>query len=124
MLTLIVEGKSDVEKLNMVLKPSIQYIILNGINFKEEQVQKIKEVLASGHKVYIMTDPDEAGNRVAQYICQFFPDLGRIDIDPNRAKILQRKWKHKNYKYGVEFCSNSYLRSVFSAHREFKELLK
>ena len=124
MLALIVEGKSDVQKLNMVLKPSVRYIILNGINFKAEQVLEIKEALASGHKVYIMTDPDEAGDRAAHNISGFFPNLDRIKIDPNQAKILKMNEKRGNYKYGVEFCSNAYLKSVFSVHREFKKLLK
>lgn len=124
MLTLIVEGKSDVTKLNMVLKPSVRYITLNGINFKEEQALEIKKALAIGHKVYIMTDPDEAGNRVAHYISGFFPFIDRIKIDPKQARIMQRKEKKSTYKYGVEFCSNAYLRSVFEEHAEIKNLLK
>lgn len=111
MIGLIVEGKSDVAKINMVLNNEALFVVLNGINFREEQINQIKKAIKTCEAVYIMTDPDEAGDRVANIISDFFPNLERIKIDPDKAKVL----KKRGYKYGVEYCSNRYLKAIFSS---------
>ncbi|MGF7534878.1 toprim domain-containing protein [Bacillus mexicanus] len=113
MIGFIVEGKSDVEKLEMVLKERcVYYVVLNGINFKENQIKQIKKAVNICEKVYILTDPDDAGNKVAKLISKTFPEINRIEVDPNQAKVL----KKRGYKYGVEYCSNNYLKSLLSPH--------
>lgn len=112
MIGFIVEGKSDVNKIKMVLDENIYFVVLNGIHFKEEEINKIKLANQVCDKVYILTDPDEAGNKVAKLISNTFPHLERIMIDPNKSKVL----KKRGYKYGVEYCSNKYLKSIFSSY--------
>lgn len=119
MIGLIVEGKSDVRKISMVLKDAVHFIVLNGINFREKQINDIKNVLNKCDRVYILTDPDEAGNKAATKISGVFPQLTRIDVDPNEAKVL----KKRGYKYGVEYCSNNYLKKIFSTHNELLDLI-
>lgn len=114
MIGLIVEGKSDKSKICMVLKEDVHFVILNGINFRDEQIQQIEEALKICEKVFILTDPDEAGDRVARVILDRFPQLERIFVDPNKAKVL----KKRGYKYGVEYCSNRYLKSLLEFHIE------
>lgn len=113
MIGFIVEGKSDVKKIEMVLKnKSVYYVVLNGINFKEEQIKQIKKAVNVCQEVFILTDPDEAGNKVAKLISKTFPEINRIEVDPNQAKVL----KKRGFKYGVEYCSNNYLKSVLAPY--------
>ncbi|NGY88555.1 toprim domain-containing protein [Bacillus megaterium] len=109
MIGLIVEGKSDVKKIKMVLKEEVYFVVLNGINFREEQINQINKAIDTCDSVFVLTDPDEAGNKVAELIKKNFPELERLKVDPNEAKVL----KKRGYKYGVEYCSNKYLRALF-----------
>lgn len=111
MIGLIVEGKSDVKKIKMVLKEDVHFVVLNGINFREEQINQINNAIDTCDNVYVLTDPDEAGDKVARLIIKNFPELERLKVDPNEAKVL----KKRGYKYGVEYCSNKYLRTLFSS---------
>ncbi|MGN5651136.1 toprim domain-containing protein [Bacillus sp. Brlt_9] len=109
MLGFIVEGRNDVKKLKMVLKEKTYFVVLNGINYKQEQITDIEFALNTCEKVYILTDPDDAGDKIAKVISSSFPSLERIIIDPDEAKVL----KKRGYKYGVEYCSNKYLIDTF-----------
>jgi len=119
MIGLIVEGKSDVKKVKMVLKEEVHFVVLNGINFREEQINQINKAIDTCNRVYVLTDPDEAGDKVAELITKNFPKLERLKVDPNEAKVL----KKRGYKYGVEYCSNKYLRTLFSSYIELTSLI-
>ncbi|WP_456363408.1 toprim domain-containing protein [Priestia aryabhattai] len=119
MIGFIVEGKSDVKKLKMVLKRNVHFVVLNGINFREEQINQISKAIDNCENVYVLTDPDEAGDKVANLITKVFPKLERLEVDPNEAKVL----KKRGYKYGVEYCSNKYLKELFSTRIELTSLV-
>jgi len=110
MYALIVEGKNDIKKLKMVLHDNVHYIELNGINFSYEKRDEIEAAISTYEDVFIMTDPDEAGDKVAKRIQDVFPELQRIEVNPHEAKVL----KKRGYRYGVEYCNNDYLRCIFS----------
>ncbi|MED2737770.1 toprim domain-containing protein [Bacillus toyonensis] len=113
MLGFIVEGINDVKKLKMVLQKNTYFVVLNGINYKQEQINEIIFAINTCEKVFILTDPDEAGDKIAKAISTSFPTLERIVIDPDEAKVL----KKRGYKYGVEYCSNKYLLETFKNYQ-------
>lgn len=108
MIGFIVEGKSDVKKIQMAIKQNVHFVILNGINFRQQEREHISNALKLCDKVFVLTDPDEAGDQVANRILHVFSEIQRIYIDPEEARVL----KKRGYKYGVEYCSNRYLQEV------------
>jgi len=111
MIGYIVEGKSDEVKLRMVEKQAY-VVVLNGIQFGPEQREKIEYALEMCDTVYILTDPDSAGDYIAKKIQTTYPFIERIHVNPDEAKVL----KKRGYKYGVEHCSNAYLRRILYPH--------
>ncbi|PGK52099.1 hypothetical protein CN918_30370 [Priestia megaterium] len=112
MIALIVEGINDIKKISMVLKNNVRYIQLHGINFSFQKKEEIQEAIETCDHVYILTDPDKAGDKVALQIQESFPQLERILVNPDEAKVL----KKRGYRYGVEYCNNEYLRYLFARH--------
>jgi ribonuclease M5 len=108
MLCLIVEGKNDVKKIKEVFNDGIEFIMLDGVNFSIAKSNEIQTLLENNKMVFIMTDPDKAGDSVATLIQRKFPTIKRISVLPEKARIL----KSKGYKYGVEYCSRNYIHSL------------
>lgn len=107
MICFIVEGDSDKERVKAVY-PDEHYIVLNGVKFQEKEIDEINQALTFCQHVCIFTDPDKAGDNVEKRIRMVFPGLPRIKMDPEKAKCKKRK----GYKYGVEYCSNQYIKKV------------
>jgi ribonuclease M5 len=108
MLCLIVEGKNDVKKIREVFNDGIDFITLDGVNFSFEKSKEIQKYIADKVPIYILTDPDKAGDSVASLIQIKFPNIERIYVLPEKARVL----KSKGYKYGVEYCSRKYIRTL------------
>lgn len=109
MIGMIVEGKRDKEKIEMVWGGDpIHFIVLNGVNFKKKQREEIRRAFNSCEHVYVLTDPDADGEKVAQKIQRAFSYVKHVSLDPmhSRAKTGGR------FKFGVEYCSNRYLHAV------------
>lgn len=109
MKAIIVEGRSDEAKVKKAVPCEYHFIILGGIRFKKEEKQAIKEALINCEKVYTLTDPDSAGDRVAAAIKKEFPEVERINVKKENARILSKD----GYKYGVEYCGYKYLNDLF-----------
>jgi ribonuclease M5 len=103
----IVEGKSDQLKVQCV-DPDAHFVILNGISFRNKERRAIEEALILCDEVYVLTDPDEPGDKIARKIMEAYPEIKRILIDPNKA----RNEREHRFKYGVEYCSNQYLKET------------
>jgi ribonuclease M5 len=103
----IVEGKSDQLRVQSV-HPHAHFVILNGISFRHQERRAIEEALILCDDVYVLTDPDEPGDKIASKIMEVYPEIKRIHIDPTKARNVR---EHR-YKYGVEYCSNEYLKQT------------
>jgi ribonuclease M5 len=103
----IVEGKSDCEKVMNVV-PDAHFVILNGVSFRQKERRAIEEAITICQEVFILTDPDEAGDKIAKKIMDTYPGIKRIRIDPSRAKNS----RESRCRYGVEYCSDQYLRET------------
>ena len=91
MIGLIVEGINDIKKIRMVLKTNVRYVQLHGINFSFQKREEIQEAIQTCDDVFILTDPDKAGDKVAQQIQESFPELKRILVNPDEAKVLKKR---------------------------------
>ena len=112
MVCLIVEGKNDVKKIREVFSEGIDFILLDGVNFSNAKSNEIQLLLDDNRTIFILTDPDKAGDSVANLIQRKFPTIERISVLPEEARIL----KAKGYKYGVEYCSRKYIYSLLFKH--------
>jgi ribonuclease M5 len=112
MVCYIVEGKRDVFKIKQI-QPSAFFVVLNGNKLTFKEKCEIKDAIEEFKNVYILTDPDEPGNLIADRIIRVFPTIKRIQIEPNKACMSNSK----RIKYGVEYCSNEYLRKVLKKYK-------
>jgi ribonuclease M5 len=112
----IIEGWSDDDKLRKVY-PDIKTIVTNGTKFNRRVKNKINEHQAKGNTVYILSDPDYAGDQLAEMIWRGYPELRRIRVDPMMATCL----RGTKLKYGVEFLGYSYIRELLGDYMSQKE---
>lgn len=111
MVTFIIEGWSDHDALKRAYpQETVGTVVLNGTKFNNSIREKIEEAMKKG-KVYILTDPDEAGEQIARVIREYYGWYGLQDIwaDPTHARCLRPT---KGYKYGIEYCSIRYLKGL------------
>ena len=107
----IVEGIKDEERIRGVLTELYgEFLIgiLKGTRFSKREISMTKLMLNSCEKVFVLSDPDEAGDWIANKLLTKFPELERINVDPDEANCF--RWK--GWKYGVEYCSDEYLRKI------------
>jgi len=120
----IVEGVSDRARIHAI-DESIRCFVLFGTPFGGKLRRIIDGALAEVDKLYIMTDPDEAGDRVAEAIMRDYPHIPRVQLDPTKCRV-QRWSRHRYgdpifYKYGVEYASVEYLTELLRDIKEGKK---
>ncbi|AWD92996.1 putative primase [Bacillus phage vB_BceM-HSE3] len=107
----IIEGWSDDTQIQLAF-PRCRTIITKGTKFNGAVKGEINKAIDEGYEVYILSDPDVAGTRLANLVNKVFPEIPRITVDPEQCKC-QRMYKTK---YGIEYASVSYLRSVLTKY--------
>lgn len=107
MSVFIVEGWSDDEQLRKVF-PEIKTIVTNGTKFNNRIRDIINTHLENGEEIYVLSDPDAAGEQLYSMIKLNYPTIPRIPVDPEQASYIRGVKK----KYGVEHCSYGYLRRL------------
>ena len=106
---IVVEGKHDVEKLRQVVDCDV--ICTNGLSISQQQLDIIKQAsLKQG--VIVMTDPDNAGNRIRDIINNYVANTKQVFIGKKKA-IGKRN-------VGIEYVSNDDLLEALSNVVEFK----
>lgn len=112
---LIVEGVNDRQRIEQV-DTTVKCYILHGTPYGASTLRRIVErALAECDKVFVMTDPDEAGNRMAARIKELYPDLPRLEVDPMKCRVQRVRG---NFKYGVEHCSLPYIAELLEFAKE------
>lgn len=107
MLGFIVEGFNDEDKLRLLL-PKAHIVVTKGERLNNRVRIDINEALSTCDKVYLFTDPDEAGEKLAKMILKEYPELQQIHLDPDKCKC----YRNHRWKTGLEHCELSYLESV------------
>lgn len=117
--TFIVEGWSDHDQVKLAFPTEdVDTIVTNGINYNNRLRQLIGEKVARGDAIFILSDPDESGDQLAKMICKEY-DFPRIHVDPTQAQM----YTIKRIKYGVEYCSVTYLKELLTQFIKIGECL-
>jgi len=120
MIGLIVEGMKDKERIeNAITDEELQFVVLQGNGVSKHKLKLIEELISSSDIVYIATDPDEAGDIAAKKIKDKYPTMNRLMFDKEKCSCMMR---FDRIKYGVEFASGKYIRSIFL--KQYKGELK
>lgn len=112
---IIVEGTSDVSKLNSILDS--EYIVTNGSEISKETLDTI-ETLSKNHTIIIMTDPDSPGKKIRDIISTRIPAAKHAFVD--------KKHSIKKNKVGVAECDEEEilraLKDIKTLNANYKEI--
>ena len=111
MLGFVVEGFNDEIKLRQLF-PDAQYAVTKGTRFTRRVRMDVQNVITSCEKVYLITDPDDAGELLADYLLREFPTLVRVELDPKECKCM----RFRRLKIGLEHASLTYIQEVLSQY--------
>ena len=102
---LIVEGNTDKAFISSLVDANI--LVTNGYSLKKEDIEFVKEVIKN-KPVYVLTDPDEAGDKIREKIHSEIP--GAVDI------FIDKKYCDKNHKHGVAESTKQHLFEVLKPY--------
>lgn len=110
----IVEGVNDADQINKAFNYNDDIIILitEGTKVDPEMRAKMEDYLNRGYGVYILSDPDEAGDTLAAMIQSWYPKIGRIEVELKECAY----YTGKKHKAGIEYASYKYLRKIISPY--------
>lgn len=106
----IVEGTHDEWAIRSVLGNDFPIVILHGDGLSSHLQKLIAKANEDCEVLFIATDPDDAGNRIAEKIQALF-NLPRIDLDAEECSAYRGK---KKRKIGLEHASDIYLKEVLT----------
>lgn len=110
----IVEGWSDADQIEKALHEyDFGIVVTNGTKINNRLKEQINSHLEEGSSLYILSDPDLAGEQLSNMITHFYPDFERIEVNPNKCRYMRGGGK---FKYGIEYCSYRYLVEVLSPY--------
>ena len=110
----IVEGHSDARQIVGALHDCgmpFKVIVTDGTKMNNKNALNIDLAVLDGYTPFILSDPDEAGDHLAEMILRFFPDIDRINADFDECKYCKDLKKMK-MKAGIEYASYKYLRKL------------
>lgn len=91
---IIVEGKTDSQKLKKIFGKNLITIETNGLGFDDKKINLIKE-LSKNNKIIIFTDPDGPGKKIRETLIQ------NLDTDVYNAFILKEDIDKNSKKIGI-----------------------
>ncbi len=113
-ILLIVEGKSDTNKLKS-LYPNVETFETNGLGLNEEKILFLLSIKDDYHLV-VFTDPDTPGEIIRKKLIDRVPNLSHIYLPNNKALSLKKN------EIGVEHASGEDIRIALDnlySHKSF-----
>lgn len=107
----VVEGFNDETKLLSVL-PDAHCVVTKGTRLNGRVKMDVENALNQCDKLFLLLDPDEAGDKLAEMVLKHFPSLERVHLD--REECLC--YRNHKLKVGVEHCTDEYLKEVLSRY--------
>lgn len=110
----IVEGHSDARQIIGALHDCgvpFKIIVTDGTKMNKKNIVNIDSSICDGYTPYILSDPDEAGDHLAEMVHNYFPDVERIDADYEECKYC-KDLKRKKFKAGIEYANYKYLKKL------------
>ena len=110
----IVEGLKDEDQIHKAFEDSdeVVCIVTEGTKVNNRIRLEIESYLRKNIGVYILSDPDEAGNQLADMIQSWYPIIPRIEVDIEECGYFTGKRK----KAGIEYSSYEYLKELLSPY--------
>jgi len=107
---LIVEGLNDEKQVRGAFADidEVDVLVTEGTKVNTKTIDDINSFVNRGYIPYILSDPDDGGNHLADMIHNHFPDMERIDVDINECGY----YTGKKLKAGVEYASHDYLKNI------------
>lgn len=108
---LIVEGLKDADQIHNAFdyNPAIKTLVTEGTKFNNRIVNELEACKKeSDCSVFILSDPDPAGDAIVEMVHRVYPDIPRLEADLKECSYFTGKKK----KAGIEYASYSYLRKL------------
>ena len=108
---IIVEGKSDKNKVKKIINEPIEIICTNGtisMNKMDELVESLVD-----KDIYILVDADEAGEKLRKQLKREFPEAKHLHIDRMYREVATASVKH---------LATILLSANIDVHAEFLEM--
>ena len=102
---LIVEGKDDESLIKSILECRV--FKTNGFDIKNEDILFLNKA-SEQYKIIVLTDPDEAGEKIRKTINSKVKNTYNVYVDRNRCD--------KNNKHGVAESTKSHILEVLKDH--------
>ena len=106
---IVVEGKSDVDKVSKIV--DAHFVITNGSEISRETISYLQR-LSSSRKIIVLTDPDYPGLRIRNIVSNNVPGVFHAYVD--RSKSIKGK------KLGVAECDEEEIRRALSKLVKFE----
>lgn len=89
---IIVEGKSDKNKVKRIIKEPVEIICTNGTI----SMAKLDELIESleDKDIYVLVDADEAGEKLRKQLKREFPEAEHLYIDKSYREVATASEKH------------------------------
>ena len=112
---LIVEGTKDADQIKKAFEGvdywcDVRTLVTEGTKVNNRILAEIEDCIRDGYNPYILSDPDEAGEHLAEMIHQWYPEIPRLDVDFHECAYFTGK----KFKAGIEYCSYDYLKELIS----------
>ncbi|MFF2532420.1 toprim domain-containing protein [Brevibacillus sp. NPDC058079] len=107
----VIEGFNDEKKVKEVM-PNAHCVVTKGTRMNGRVKMDLKKALTTCEELFLLTDPDEAGDKLAEMVLRQYPSLQRVVLDRNACLC----YRNQKVKVGVEHCETSYLKRVLSEY--------
>lgn len=104
---IIVEGKSDLQKLKKIFGENLITIETNGLGFDNKKLNLIKE-LSKNNKIIIFTDPDGPGKKIRETLIEY------LDTDVYNAFILKKDINKNSKKIGIAEANETAIKNALN----------
>lgn len=110
---LMVEGIKDADQIHMAFrddeyKDDVKTLVTEGTKINNRIRAEIEDYQREGYPIYILSDPDDAGEQLAKMIQHWYPSIPRIYVDRNECGYFTGK----KMKAGIEHSSYNYLKKI------------
>lgn len=110
---LMVEGTKDEDQIRDAFKDfegadRVECLVTEGTKVNNRILAEIENYKRNGYSIYILSDPDEAGEHLAQMIQHWYPDIPRLEVEVEECAYFTGK----KFKAGIEYSSHTYLKKL------------
>lgn len=109
----MVEGTKDEDQIRSAFEgvdgaERIRCLVTEGTKVNNRILAEIEDYQRKGYDIYILSDPDEAGQHLAEMIQHWHPEIPRLEVDPKQCAYFTGK----KFKAGIEYSSHTYLKKL------------